>query len=270
MSLQEEELNVRVLTWNVWGIGPKPEERSVNIVTELDRVNADLMGFQEVIVDDSGESYLDEYARQIGGAIVYGPGPDGFESPMRNAILSRRPIRSSGAKLLSADGPNQYRTVVMAEVDVAGDPLRFYTTHLEHRFDRGDLRARQLSDIVAFIQSHDGSADFGHGPILAGDLNCRPESDEVRRMTGASEPFSTKGPNRVFIDAWDAVGSGDGLTYSSNNPLLKSAQWPNRRLDYVLAGYPMPKGKQRLRSAELVGTTTSCSDHYGVVVEFSN
>ncbi len=257
---------MRVLTWNLWGIGPNPEGRARRILDELRTVDADLMGFQEVVLDDDGSTFLDDYAAEIGGSIVYGPAPDGFDSPMRNAIVSRLPVVDSATQHLSSGRDVRYRSVVMVDVEVLDGTMRFYTTHLEHRFHHSALRQQQLSEVLAFVQSHE-SNDAAHAPVLTGDLNALPHSDEIRRLTGAAPPLLDSGSPHVFIDAWSVAGPDPGYTWSTENSLLVDPQWPNRRLDYVMVGYPIPKGHGRPRTAKLIGTSEPGSDHFGVVVD---
>lgn len=70
----------------------------------------------------------------------------------------------------------------------------------------------------------------------------------------------------------EQCGEGDGITWSSDNPYVNTSAWPNRRLDYVLIGWPRkdrPRGNPQ--SAALFGTEAIDgkvpSDHYGIVVD---
>lgn len=259
---------MRVLTWNLWGIGPDPELRATRILDELHRVDADLMGFQEVVLDDDGTTFLDRFADDIGGAVVYGPSPDGFDSPMRNAIVSRLPVVASATQHLSSGREVRFRSVVMVDVEVPDGTMRFHTTHLEHRFHQGALRQQQLAEVLDFVQAHEPD-EATHAPVVTGDLNALPHSDELRRLTGAAAPYVERGFPRVFIDAWSVAGADPGFTWSTDNVLLTNPQWPNRRLDYVMIGYPVPKGHGRPRAATLVGVDNPGSDHFGVAVDLS-
>jgi len=143
--------------------------------------------------------------------------------------------------------------------------LPTFTTHLEHRYDQSATRQDQLAQASLFIEDH---ARGKFPPVLTGDLNAVHDSDEIRKLTGRSTPYVA---GRIWTDAWEQCGDGPGLTWSNENPYLNNSAWPNRRLDYVLVGWPRedrPKGNP-LR-AQLFGTSeiggVMPSDHFGVVV----
>ncbi len=64
---------------------------------------------------------------------------------------------------------------------------------------------------------------------------------------------------------------GSGATWSVGNPYVVDSAWPERRLDYVLVGWPRarPAGnpvRARLFGIEPVDGVVA-SDHYGVFVD---
>ena len=105
-------------------------------------------------------------------------------------------------------------------------------------------------------------------PILCGDLNAAPDSDEIRMLTGrAAVPVE----KLVFHDAWEVAGdAGDpGFTWSNDNPFAALDLEPSRRIDYVLVGWPKAGGRGHVAACEVVGTDAVGgvvpSDHYGVL-----
>jgi endonuclease/exonuclease/phosphatase family metal-dependent hydrolase len=108
-------------------------------------------------------------------------------------------------------------------------------------------------------------------PIVGADLNAVPDSDEVRMLTGRRPGV----PGIVFSDAWEQAGKGDGTTWRRDNPYCADSAWPNRRLDYVLIGWPRPKPTGNPIDARLVadgpvkvgGERIWASDHAAVVAE---
>ena len=106
--------------------------------------------------------------------------------------------------------------------------------------------------------------------ILAGDLNCTPESDEYRRATGLAAGAV---PGFTLVDAWTAAGNTDpGHTWSARNPLVpRLAIHPHRRLDYVMVSTPRRPGTGHVHGCSLAGTEAAdgvwASDHFAVVAE---
>jgi hypothetical protein len=97
-----------------------------------------------------------------------------------------------------------------------------------------------------------------------------PWSDEIRRATGTSTPFT---PGFVVVDAWDACGNVErGDTWSTANPLVpRRAVHPTRRLDYSTPTCPRRRNYGSFQSCVLAGVGAidgvQPSDHYAVLAE---
>src|SRR5258708_680863 len=76
-------------------------------------------------------------------------------------------------------------------------------------------------------------------PVVGGDLKGAPDSDEVRMLTGRP---SVPEPKLVFHDAWEVAGEGAGHTWSNQNPYAVKDLEPDRRIDYVMVGWPKAGG----------------------------
>ncbi len=266
-------MTIRLCTWNVWLNHGPWRERHEAIEATLAGLAPDGVALQEVYdpVDRSG-SPLVAIAENLGYELIMGPPPAGFEAPVRNAIMSRLPVTDTDAMLLTDRHEHRYRSVVTATLDHADGPVQVFTTHLEHRYHLGSLRQEQLQEIVGFMADRWPEKD-AFPPVLMGDLNAVPDSDEVRRLTGRADPYDAgNNRRRIFLDAWDVAAPGsDGVTWDSANPYLEYPQWPNRRLDYILIGYPSEKPLGRVANIELAGTEpvdgVTPSDHYAVVAD---
>jgi endonuclease/exonuclease/phosphatase family metal-dependent hydrolase len=105
-------------------------------------------------------------------------------------------------------------------------------------------------------------------PIMCGDFNADPLSDEIRMLTGrATVPV----PRLVFVDAWEVAGDGPGVTWSNENPYAVRDLEPDRRIDYVFVGWPKARGAGHVVSASVEGIDAVHgvypSDHYAVLAE---
>ncbi|MBA2281489.1 MAG: endonuclease/exonuclease/phosphatase family protein [Acidimicrobiia bacterium] len=264
---------LRVLTWNLWWQFGPWEERLPAIVETVRRLDPDIACLQEVWIEPGADGPDghggDSSARRIGDAL-------GFEHRgthrlvldevgFGNAVVSRWPITGGESlPLPGLDDAEELRTCFRADIDSPHGPLQVFSTHLNWRFDQSAIRQEQVRAICAFIA---GSPPRSYPPVLAGDFNALPDSDEVRMLTGRA---AVPEPKLVFHDAWEAAGDGGpGHTWSNSNPFALLDLEPNRRIDYVFAGWPKGGGRGQVLDCEVVGTEPVDgivgSDHYGVI-----
>ena len=240
---------MKVMTWNVWGRFGPWERRQPAIASVIADVAPDVLALQEVREPD-----LDVYAD---------PSLHRAHTGMGNAIVSRWPITEHSTVILPGDG---IRNALVAHIDSPSGPLLVVATHLAHRFDQSEVRMAQVAALTAVIADERLDPETAFPPLLLGDLNAVPTSEEIRALTGESPPPS---PGLVFTDAWAAVGDGPGHTWDTQVPYVADTTWPRRRLDYVLVGWPRPKPLGNPARCELVGAEPIDgvwpSDHLGVV-----
>jgi endonuclease/exonuclease/phosphatase family metal-dependent hydrolase len=107
-------------------------------------------------------------------------------------------------------------------------------------------------------------------PILCGDFNATPDSDEIRFLTARAV---IDGRSTYFNDAWTAVHDEAGMTQDLANDQYLTFNEPPKRIDYVFVGDPSlrPDGAGRVLSASLAfnepRTGVFASDHYGLCVD---
>lgn len=257
---------MRVVTWNLWWRFGPWEARAAAISATLARLRADVVCLQEVWAAD-GRRQTDELAAELDYEVV--GSADGTERVLGNAVMSRHPILDSEIVALPRDdGAPGPRTVVRARLDTPHGPSEVFCTHLTYAADESALRHRQLTEVCRLVAERRGDPDTAFPPILCGDLNAVPTSDEIRALTGEAPPPV---PGLAFTDAWAAAGSGPGHTWDDRNPYQAQATRPRRRLDYVLVGLPRPKPLGNPSSARLAGGRPLDgawpSDHLAVVVD---
>jgi endonuclease/exonuclease/phosphatase family metal-dependent hydrolase len=171
------------------------------------------------------------------------------------------------------DSDAGYRKAVHARVNTPWGAWPFVCTHLNHRFDESAVRVRQVDALADLIRDLRGNSDSDLPVIIGGDFNAVPDSDEIRRLTGRTEP---RHANLVLSDVWEQCGDGSGLTWRSDNEYQADANWPNRRLDYLFVTWPRPKPMGHARRAWLAGVESEDvdgrrvqpSDHAAVVADF--
>jgi endonuclease/exonuclease/phosphatase family metal-dependent hydrolase len=265
------ETRVRVLSWNIWWRFGPWEARQPAILSTLRRIEADIVCLQEVWATRADGTQAQWLADELGMHQVYATGLslDDFEESLGNAVLSRWPIVGSEVRRLPApDGLDELRIVLRADIDGPRGALEVFTTHLNWRLDQSHVRQDQVRAMAEFVAETRRRRE--RPPIVCGDFNAEPESDEIRMMTGLTTLPIGK---QVFFDAWRAAGDGGpGWTWSRENPFTVLDPDPDRRIDYIFAGFPDETDfAGQVLAARVEGNQPVDgiypSDHYGVCAE---
>jgi endonuclease/exonuclease/phosphatase family metal-dependent hydrolase len=263
---------MRVLSWNLWWRYGPWELRREAIAATLAEAGPDLCGLQEVW-GAPGENLAADLAERLGmhwcwAVAAEGRGGGGDELSLGNAILSRWPITARAqADLPTGELMEERRVAVHARIDAPRGALPMFTTHLTYGLGRSQVRMAQVRALAQFVAEH--AAGCAYPPVVTGDLNAEPGSDELRLLGGVLTAPAVTG--LVLVDAWRYADPGDpGLTWDHRNGYLANSIVPDSRIDYVLAGPPR-QGRGRVRSAGLAGTAPVDnvwpSDHFAVVAE---
>lgn len=267
MSGELIETRLRVATWNLWWRFGPWEERLPLIVEELARIDADVICLQEVWSTD-GTSSARHVADALGHHAVEAsrlelePGV-GFG----NAVVSRWPITGSEWRPLSAgSGPDEHRLVLRADVDGPRGALQVFSTHLNWRMDHSAIRQVQVRELAQLVAD---SRPREYPPIVCGDFNAEPHSAEMGQLTGLQ---ALAVDDVLLIDGWRVAHSTDpGFSWDGRNPFVAAQLEWDRRIDYVLVGWPKAGGAGNVVHAELFGTEPTGgiwpSDHFGVLAE---
>ena len=260
------ETRLRVLTWNIWWRFGPWESRAPAIAATLKRLDADLIALQEVW-SDGRNNFAAQLAAELGYQYVFKPSMiiDGYE--FGNAVLSRWPIASSESQMLFGEKETgEGRVVLYANVNGPRGALPIFSTHLNWRFEHSHVRQRQVRDLATFI---DAKGPWTFPPILCGDFNAEPASDEIRMLTGLTTcPIE----GLVFHDAWSVGGGHEGgVTWDNANPYALVHFEPDRRLDFIFVGLPKARGAGHIVNCHVTGNQPVNgvwpSDHYAVVAE---
>ncbi|WP_113703815.1 endonuclease/exonuclease/phosphatase family protein [Nonomuraea lactucae] len=260
---------LRVATLNLWGTnGPWPQRLDL-IRRELARLRPDVVGLQEVMRED-GYCQAREIADGLGYEIVYGPACDRDGRIQGNAVLSRLPVREQREFALPTGG-EEPRALLYALLQSEHGDLPVFVTHLTWQQSHGSTRLRQVRHTVARVAEL-SPAMTRLPPVVMGDFNADPDSDEIRYLRGLAV---VEGQSVYFADAWTYGGDGSaGATYDRANDYARQAREPSRRIDYIFTG-----GDELLRGeplhAELAFTEPEVldgvrvwpSDHYGLVAD---
>jgi endonuclease/exonuclease/phosphatase family metal-dependent hydrolase len=255
---------LRIATLNIWNRGGPWEERLLSIRAALAAEDVDVIGLQEVIsIEGFDQAAL--IAEGLGYHVVHGR-HSGAGTALGNALLSRFRVVSAQALDLPAEGENQERCLLHAELEAPFGKLPVFVTHLDWRLDEGhvrELQVRAASDAITRLCPAGG--DFP--PILVGDFNAEPDADEIRFLRGLT---SLGGRRRVYYaDAFGLSGQGPGATFARRNPFAAVMREPDRRIDYVFVREPDHRGRGEPIEAHVAFDVPHqgvfASDHFGVV-----
>ncbi|MFN3764818.1 MAG: endonuclease/exonuclease/phosphatase family protein [Aliihoeflea sp.] len=283
---------MKCVSYNIqYGIGL---DKKYDIARIVDAVRgADLIALQEVSRNNPSNQGRDMPA-EIRALMpdlfsVYGPSfeidmgshvKDGKAVDLRfqfgNMILSRMPVLASRNLLLprrrSIAKMNFQRSALEVLVETTLGPIRFYSTHLDHRSpDERLMQVRHLRERV-LAYPHEGGgltgvAEMGfpepprpESAVLLGDFNMLPGSPEYLEVTGmVDHEFGLPLVADKFVDVAAHVGTETNTCVNADDP---DDQSRHKRIDYAFVTANLA---DRVKSCH-VDTSAVGSDHRPVWV----
>lgn len=290
LSVDESIVALRILQLNAGSFyEPDWDKRRHEIVAWIDRLDPDVICLQEIWQSSTvanSAAWLAEHARgdwhhAFGGvALPKKRSPDPTVE-FGAAVLSRWPIDDEELHLLpltSGLGKPSTRTWSVLRISTA--KLNVFSVHLAAAPDEGPLRRSQVVSLDQLICSLDASEPVdthaerraGMPPVICGDFNAEPESDEIRFLCG----FTSLQDHATFYqDAWRVAGA-DSPGYTQDwrrNELAADLNVHRKRIDYIFVGDAFRRVGDggRVVSAKVVCdeslTGVLASDHFGVVAD---
>ncbi len=260
------ETTIRVATWNIWWRFGPWEQRQPAIIETLRDIDADVITLQEVW-QEGERNQAELLAIELGLNATYRAEHSIDGVSFGNAVLSRWPIVATEAFRYEADGwEDENRVAVCAHIDGPRGQLDVYSTHLNWRLDHSGPRQHMVQQLRTFISQTRSSA---FPPIVGGDFNATPTSDEIRAMTASKPP----GQDELMLnDAWQLADQGHpGMTWTKDNPYVDDELEPPRRIDYLFVGKPNTDNAGEVLGCRLNGTRPIDgvwpSDHFAVVAD---
>jgi endonuclease/exonuclease/phosphatase family metal-dependent hydrolase len=267
---------VRVVTWNLWWRFGPWQERQKAILAVLRELRPDVVGLQEVW-EQGGENLAEWLAGELGLHWAWGSygDPEAWQRRIGdpgvgigNAVLSRWPVREQAAIGLPTGADGSGRGALYTLLDAPASPVPFFTAHLSSATDASALRCRQVTSLVQFVARHRGEGPFP--PVVTGDFNAWPDSDEVRLFGGYRTAPAV--PGQVFFDAWEYADPGaPSATWDTANPYVAPTYGPSVRVDYIHVAPPGRDGLGHVRAVRRAGDAPVDgvwpSDHAAVVAD---
>ena len=259
----------RIATLNIWhDSGPWPERLSL-IRREIELLQPDVLGLQEVlrtlgagpatpetcqalaIAHGYHVAYAPAAPRDGAGPVSAGPVSAGMVW-QGNAVLSRWPIREQQTFPLPGAEVAEPRSLLYALIETPHGDLPVFTTHLAWEPHHGPLRLRQVAYIAAQVDK------LAPAAVLVGDFNAEPDSAEMKHLADTG-----------FVDSW--ADAAPGYTFDRANDYARAADEPSCRIDYILvrgSGTAVSDARLAFTEPSHAGNTPAWpSDHYGVAAE---
>lgn len=191
---------------------PRRRER---IVRELRALRPDAIALQEVLQDAALPNQAQWLAQQLGYDWHFASAdPLGRARRFGNALLTRHRVLARGESRLRPY--DNHRVAGWLCVEFHGRPLNLYVTHLHHEQDGGPVRARQIGDLLGYVEATAGQAPS----LIAGDFNAAADRPELRALAPR------------FADAYAALHrDADGAAHGTLNPHYFESR--RERIDYV-------------------------------------
>ncbi len=224
-----------------------PERRRV-IQRELERLQPDVVALQEVIQKPHVRNQAAWLARKLGYDYLFvSTDPPGRFKRYGNALLTRRPVLARNEHLLAPR--TDYRTVGHLRIDVDGQAVSVYATHLNERSDDAgkQIRGEQIADLLAFVARTSGDAPV----VIAGDFNAQVDAGDLSPL------------RQRFGDSYGSVHVNNELAQVST--LNRHYFDAPRRIDHVFFQQDQLVAREaRLLFDEPYAEGRWASDHYGV------
>ncbi|WP_309261855.1 endonuclease/exonuclease/phosphatase family protein [Lysobacter arvi] len=238
---------LEIVTLNLWHDREDWPQRQAMIEAELRRLQPDAILLQEVLQDEALPNQATTLARRLGyHAFFVSVDPVGRARRYGNAILTRAPATQRGFRRL--DPHEAYRIAGWVRTTVRGRQVNLYVVHLDFEDRSGATRARQIADLLSFVDATQGDAPT----VIGGDFNVTANAPELARL------------RERFDDAYAAAHPGiavEDIAHATLNPRFN----PPARIDRVYAGkgaFARPEARRILDAPDAQGRWAS--DHYGV------
>ena len=192
---------------------------------------------------------------------------DGPRGTQGNAIVSKLPIASTSQLELPSERGDR-RAALRCDLETPAGRWAVTTSHLTHELDASGARETQAIRLDAFAKANPGPLPS----VLAGDLNCTPDSEVMRFLNGR---VSLHGQSTYWRDAYHRRHPrSDGFTWSSRNGFASRSVERDRRIDYILIGPMHDDGPGSVLHARVVlnlpdAAGMYASDHFGVFAEIA-
>lgn len=259
-----EYIIMKIATYNVWNEDKGIGNRFDQIIREIDSVNADIIGLQEVT-----PTFYNNYLTKISKYkhCIYGKYLDEEEGL---AILSKYPIYEHFFLHESEEYSNSKAIVAYFELD----GLHFSFTNVHLPWESIKEQETQIIAIDRYLHEQSAKVSFS---ILLGDFNNDINSSVDRFLTG-EQTLNGYESNPYWNELSSVYAKLNNLPLLPTLDVINNPRWKGKNTIYIPSVmdriYTMENWfNTTLLSAKIFGTDVSAennlsaSDHYGLVAE---
>lgn len=236
-------MKIKLLQWNILY-----KENIDNIISELKRINPDIVCVQELWLEKNSTDVIDKL-RRIYSYIDYTVA-DTFEGcgSQCNAILSKYPLTNSIHKYVQepsdekGDYSKEGRMYIEDKVIIGNTYLNVGTVHLSyvHRFESNDAKDKEVNNLLEQLKKHTDKY------IFTGDLNFNRDSSYINLIKDILKYYETS-------NTWTTK------PFSYNGFEENKLNW---KLDHVFSTNDI-----KVENIEVINT--KYSDHLPILVEIT-
>jgi len=176
-------MTFRIATFNLHQGFKRWKERRELIVEQLGALKPDVLALNEISVPLQSGRWLQREARERLGlsyTLTQQTKSSGWSLDEGQGVLTRFPILETG----NLDYLSRGRVAQVVRLDIEGQQVDVYVTHLHHVPEEDGLRQYQVQRLFQWIDSRDEVA----ARIVCGDFNATPESTSIRLIP---KPFGS-------------------------------------------------------------------------------
>lgn len=220
-SIAEVMPDIKVMTYNIHrGVNRDNELNLDGIVEAVRNSGAEIIALQEVerySVRTKFQDQIGYIADKLSMQYVFGKSVNILNGQFGNAILSKYPIEEYEVRELPSKG--EKRTLLRARLDVYGNKISFYNTHLGLKQSERD---KQIEEILKI-------AGDGNNFILAGDFNEKVDKlGAITQKYGDCASFENNDSKATFVNEGlseriDYIFTSKGFEVKSYNVPISDA-----------------------------------------------
>lgn len=211
-DIQNEILNLNVMTWKFEGLNQKKVKSSINEIIKVMRSNeVHIAAFQGIDssmkIGGKQKDLIKEIADSLNMYFAFGGTDYFFGSPLGNAVIAKYPlVKTENIKFDFSD--DSVYGMLKVNMMFEGSELTFVSANLPKYSDdkKGSIYSAEM--IIENTKN-----DMFEPVLLAGNFQCGGFSDTYRKLMDK------------FFDCWDTLYDKSTMTYPSKGP--------NKRYDYI-------------------------------------
>lgn len=255
---------MKIATYNVWNDNNTNDIRFDQLINEINSIDADIIGLQEVTEDFYSNHLLTKTDYDFCEFRKYKDEEEGL------AILSRYPIKSCFFLNTSEEFVYSAALNVIFEVGES----RFSLTNVHLPWDSIKTQEEQIVAIDRYIHMQKGQADYF---IMLGDFNGGFNSS-IHRYLNGEQTINGNESNPYWDELSSAFAILNDLPLRPTLDFVNNPRWGGKNTFYIPSVvdriYILDNWVEKtLRNVRIFGTdissenNLSASDHYGVVAE---